>query len=159
MIRRPPRSTPLYSSAASDVYKRQLPPSALPMSVPSPFFLPASLLPSLFPFVPLSLPPFLSPSLPSFLPPLLHSSLPSSLTTSFRTSTCIPFLHTCITLSLQFTTLGFPSFSPPSFLPPSFHRLSLHPSLFPLRSSVDSIRRACCRFCSGSAMLTVSSYT
>ena len=24
MIRRPPRSTPLYSSAASDVYKRQL---------------------------------------------------------------------------------------------------------------------------------------
>src|SRR5660398_186664 len=25
MIRRPPRSTPLYSSAASDVYKRQLP--------------------------------------------------------------------------------------------------------------------------------------
>ena len=26
MIRRPPRSTPLYSSAASDVYKRQLQP-------------------------------------------------------------------------------------------------------------------------------------
>src|SRR5660398_302858 len=25
MIRRPPRSTPLYSSAASDVYKRQVP--------------------------------------------------------------------------------------------------------------------------------------
>src|SRR5665647_1877844 len=25
MIRRPPRSTPLYSSAASDVYKRQIP--------------------------------------------------------------------------------------------------------------------------------------
>src|SRR5660397_254292 len=25
MLRRPPRSTPLYSSAASDVYKRQLP--------------------------------------------------------------------------------------------------------------------------------------
>src|SRR5660398_166765 len=29
MIRRPPRSTPLYSSAASDVYKRQPAPSAL----------------------------------------------------------------------------------------------------------------------------------
>ena len=29
MIRRPPRSTPLYSSAASDVYKRQLPPHHL----------------------------------------------------------------------------------------------------------------------------------
>ena len=29
MIRRPPRSTPLYSSAASDVYKRQLFPSPL----------------------------------------------------------------------------------------------------------------------------------
>ena len=28
MIRRPPRSTPLYSSAASDVYKRQVPESA-----------------------------------------------------------------------------------------------------------------------------------
>src|SRR5660398_291085 len=27
MIRRPPRSTPLYSSAASDVYKRQVPDS------------------------------------------------------------------------------------------------------------------------------------
>jgi len=27
-----------------------------------------------------------------------------------------------------------------------------------LCSSVDSIRRACCRFCNGSAMLTVSSY-
>ena len=38
MIRRPPRSTPLYSSAASDVYKRQhqcyhglLPPCAIPL--------------------------------------------------------------------------------------------------------------------------------
>src|SRR5660398_329805 len=29
MIRRPPRSTPLYSSAASDVYKRQTPESLL----------------------------------------------------------------------------------------------------------------------------------
>src|SRR5660398_280892 len=29
MIRRPPRSTPLYSSAASDVYKRQLPAASL----------------------------------------------------------------------------------------------------------------------------------
>ena len=29
MIRRPPRSTPLYSSAASDVYKRQLTPDSL----------------------------------------------------------------------------------------------------------------------------------
>ena len=36
MIRRPPRSTPLYSSAASDVYKRQVPVRACPMrSVPS----------------------------------------------------------------------------------------------------------------------------
>src|SRR5660397_286373 len=41
MIRRPPRSTPLYSSAASDVYKRQVPqrprgpqPQRLPGSVP-----------------------------------------------------------------------------------------------------------------------------
>ena len=32
MIRRPPRSTPLYSSAASDVYKRQ------PLKVPNVFF-------------------------------------------------------------------------------------------------------------------------
>ena len=32
MIRRPPRSTPLYSSAASDVYKRQLPARELSVS-------------------------------------------------------------------------------------------------------------------------------
>ena len=30
MIRRPPISTPLYSSAASDVYKRQIPTKATP---------------------------------------------------------------------------------------------------------------------------------
>ena len=34
MIRRPPRSTPLYSSAASDVYKRQM--LQLPEAVPQP---------------------------------------------------------------------------------------------------------------------------
>src|SRR5660398_252806 len=32
MMRRPPRSTPLYSSAASDVYKRQLSVAKLPYS-------------------------------------------------------------------------------------------------------------------------------
>src|SRR5450759_3150687 len=37
MIRRPPRSTPLYSSAASDVYKRQAPDDARARSVPSGF--------------------------------------------------------------------------------------------------------------------------
>ena len=35
MIRRPPRSTPLYSSAASDVYKRQEPPRVGPMLPPT----------------------------------------------------------------------------------------------------------------------------
>src|SRR5450759_5948863 len=37
MIRRPPRSTPLYSSAASDVYKRQLIafPNHLPQFAPA----------------------------------------------------------------------------------------------------------------------------
>src|SRR5665647_1118132 len=33
MIRRPPRSTPLYSSAASDVYKRQILDSAEPVNI------------------------------------------------------------------------------------------------------------------------------
>src|SRR5674476_759875 len=33
MIRRPPRSTPLYSSAASDVYKRQLREHSLPARI------------------------------------------------------------------------------------------------------------------------------
>src|SRR3546814_2286891 len=40
MIRRPPRSTPLYSSAASDVYKRQLY-ARLHSSLASPSMLPA----------------------------------------------------------------------------------------------------------------------
>src|SRR5660397_237025 len=38
IIRRPPRSTPLYSSAASDVYKRQVPPASdrrLPVPYPA----------------------------------------------------------------------------------------------------------------------------
>ena len=33
MIRRPPRSTPLYSSAASDVYKRQMPGKVVDLKV------------------------------------------------------------------------------------------------------------------------------
>ena len=116
MIRRPPRSTPSNSSAASDVYKRQPHPAPHHALHPAPR------------------PPFPSLSLSqvssSSRPPISHPRL-----STLRVPQSSPFTLLCATLHPPRTPSCTSLCAPPPFHTTHFHRTSLHPSI-PLAKSL-----------------------